>query len=113
MRTAETIRKHFPDLRIIARARNRRHEYHLMDLGIEHIFRETLLSSLAMGEQVLRGLGIDAAESHRVIDTFRERDARLIQEQRAVQHDEEKLIQSAKDTARELELLLRNDTRDR
>jgi len=113
MRTAEAVRRHFPDLTIVARARNRRHEYHLMDLGIEYIYRETLFSSLAMGERVLQGLGIDAAESHRVVETFRERDARLIREQHAIQHDEEKLIQTARETARELELLLRNDTRNR
>jgi monovalent cation:proton antiporter-2 (CPA2) family protein len=109
MRTAETIRRHFPHLTIIARARNRRHEYHLMDLGIEHIFRETLLSSLAMSERVLNDLGLDQKETRNIIEMFRERDEQLIREQHAVQHDEEMVIQSAKDTARELELLLKND----
>jgi hypothetical protein len=41
VKTARTVARHFPNLTIIARARNRRHEYHLMDLGVEHIFRET------------------------------------------------------------------------
>jgi len=109
MRTAETIRRHFPHLTIIARARNRRHEYHLMDLGIEHIYRETLLSSLAMSERVLNDLGLDQKETRNIIEMFRERDEQLIREQHAVQHDEEMVIQSAKDTARELELLLKND----
>jgi len=109
MRTAETVRRHFPHLTIIARARNRRHEYHLMDLGIEHIFRETLLSSLAMSERVLNDLGLDQKETRNIIEMFRERDEQLIREQHAVQHDEEMVIQSAKDTARELELLLKND----
>jgi len=109
MQTAETIRRHFPHLTIIARARNRRHEYHLMDLGIEHIYRETLLSSLAMSERVLNDLGLDQKETRNIIEMFRERDEQLIREQHAVQHDEEMVIQSAKDTARELELLLKND----
>jgi glutathione-regulated potassium-efflux system ancillary protein KefC/glutathione-regulated potassium-efflux system protein KefB len=109
MRTAETVRRHFPHLTIVARARNRRHEYHLMDLGIEHIYRETLLSSLAMSERVLNDLGLDQKESRNIIEMFRERDEQLIREQHAVQHDEEMVIQSAKDTARELELLLKND----
>lgn len=110
-RTAEVVTRHFPSLRIIARARNRRHEHHLMDLGIRHIFRETLLSSLAMTEQALKDLGRDEQEAKRIIEVFRERDARLIREQHAVQHDEEKLIQSSKDTARELESLLTSDRR--
>ncbi|TDJ36771.1 MAG: glutathione-regulated potassium-efflux system protein KefB [Gammaproteobacteria bacterium] len=109
IKTAQTVTRHFPDLTIVARARNRRHEYHLMDLGIKHIFRETLLSSLAMTEQVLFDLGFEEQEVHRLITTFREKDAQLIREQHAVQHDEEQLIQTARDTARELELLLRSD----
>lgn len=111
MKTATLVRRHFPHLTIVARARNRRHEYHLMDLGIEHIYRETLLSSIEMGRQVLLGLGLDAEDGKQVIDTFNARDKQLIREQHAIQNDEERLIQSARETARELELLLRNDRR--
>src|SRR6185295_1318285 len=39
--TAETVRRHFPQLKIYARARNRFHAYRLMDLGCELIERET------------------------------------------------------------------------
>ena len=109
MRTAETVRRHFPNLTIIARARNRRHEYHLMDLGIQYIFRETLLSSLAMAEVVLNRLGLSPQETTRTIAAFRDKDEALMKQQHAMQHDEEKLIQSARETARELELLLRSD----
>ncbi len=112
VRTAETVIRNFPHLTIIARARNRRHAHKLMDLGITHIFRETLFSSLAMSGRVLEMLGFDQEEVRRGIDTFRERDKRLLDEQHAIHHDEERLIQSAKDTARELESLLRNDSRD-
>lgn len=112
VRTAETVTRNFPHLTIIARARNRRHAHTLMDLGITHIFRETLFSSLAMSGRVLDMLGFDQEEVRRSIDTFREHDRRLLDEQHAIHHDEERLIQSAKDTARELEALLRNDSRD-
>ncbi len=109
VRTAEAVARHFPHITIIARARNRRHQYRLMDIGIRHICRETLLSSLAVSELVLKELGLGDDESHRIVDTFREHDARLMVEQHAVHHDEERLIQTAKDTARELESLLRRD----
>ena len=112
VKVAETVTRHFPDLEIVARARNRRHAHKLMDLGITHIFRETLLSSLAMSGRVLETLGFDGDEVEHVLDTFRERDKRLLVEQHAIHHDEERLIQSAKDTARELESLLRSDARD-
>ncbi len=109
VKVAEKVIEHFPNLEVIARARNRRHVHKLMDLGITHIFRETLLSSLALSGRVLKLLGFGEDEAQRAIDTFRERDKRLLDEQHAIHHDEERLIQSAKDTARELESLLRDD----
>lgn len=112
LKVAETVIGHFPGLKIVARARNRRHAHKLMDLGITHIFRETLLSSIAMSGRVLEMLGFDETEVSQVLDAFRERDKRLLVEQHAIHHDEERLIQSAKDTARELESLLRSDSRE-
>jgi voltage-gated potassium channel Kch len=109
IRIAEAVRRHFPHLKIIARARNRRHAHKLMDVGVEHIFRETLLSSLAMTELVLLNLGQSRDQVERVINAFSERDERLLVEQHAIHDSEEKLIQSAKETAEELELLMRVD----
>ena len=111
MKTAETAIRHFPHLKIIARARNRRHAHTLMDLGIKDICRETLLSSIALGESVLDKLGFDTDEVEHIGRTFRERDAQLLAEQHAIHDSEDKLIQSAKDTARELESILSNDRR--
>jgi len=111
MRTAEAVTRHFPHLKIIARARNRRHVHKLMDLGIEHIFRETYLSSLAISEEVLTTLGVNAEDTSKAIKSFRERDEQLLIEQHAFHHSEEKLLQSAQDTAAELDLLLKDDKR--
>ena len=80
-----------------------------MDLGIKHIFRETLFSSLAMSEQVLLDLGFEEQEVNQLVTTFRDKDHQLILEQHALQHDEEQLIQTARDTASELELLIKSD----
>ena len=112
IKVAEKVISNFPDLEVVARARNRRHAHKLMDLGVTHIFRETLLSSLALSGRVLEMLGFDENEVALALDTFRERDKRLLLEQHAIHHDEERLIQSAKDTARELKSLLRSDSRE-
>jgi voltage-gated potassium channel Kch len=109
IRTAEAVRQHFPHLRIVARARNRRHAHWLMDLGIEHIFRETMLSSLTMSKRVLTNLGFEKDEVERISAKFRARDTRLLKEQHAIHHSEEKMIQSSKDTAAEFESLLQGD----
>jgi len=42
LKTAALVRQHFPDLPILARARNRTHFFQLRDLGIKMIYREHL-----------------------------------------------------------------------
>jgi glutathione-regulated potassium-efflux system ancillary protein KefC/glutathione-regulated potassium-efflux system protein KefB len=107
--TAETVLRNFPHIKIIARARNRRHVHALMDLGIEHIFRESFLASLTMSKRVLTNLGFDEQEVQRISEKFRARDTRLLREQHAIYHSEEQMIQSAKDTAAEFSSLLQGD----
>lgn len=65
LKLVETVRQHYPDLPMVVRARNRVGTYELMDLGVEHIFRETFEASMAAGEQVLRLLGFRAYQAHR------------------------------------------------
>jgi len=113
LRIAATVKRLFPNLKIIARAHNRRHAHKLMDVGVDQIFRDTLLSSIAMGESVLKGLGLQDNYVRRVSDRFREHDENLLVRQHAIQDSEEKLIQSAKDAARELESILEQDLQDR
>ncbi|HEY5643708.1 MAG TPA: monovalent cation:proton antiporter-2 (CPA2) family protein [Woeseiaceae bacterium] len=107
---AESVSRHFPNLLIVARARNRRHAHKLMDLGVKHIFRETLLSSLAMSEVVLESLGRTPEEAHALVSAFQAHDEKLLREQHAIHDSEEKLIQSARETLAELESLLRVDS---
>ncbi len=108
---AENVVKNFPNLTIVARARNRRHAHKLMDLGVKHIFRDTLLSSVEMSKSVLLQTGMADEEAQDVADMFLESDERLLAEQHAIHDSEEKLIQTAKDTIAELETLFRSDRR--
>ena len=49
VRTAQMVQRHFPRLRVIARARNRQHAFRLMEAGVDTIRRETFASSLETG----------------------------------------------------------------
>ena len=110
LRAADTARKHFRKLRVIARARNRFHAHRLMDLGVESIFRETLGSSLEMAEQVLVATGMPAWDAKDTVTTFRAHDARNLQRQFAVYRDESQMIQTVKEAARELQELFESDS---
>ena len=39
--TAEAVRRHFPNVKIYARARDRNHAYQLIDVGVTVVNRET------------------------------------------------------------------------
>ncbi|MGH8127172.1 MAG: monovalent cation:proton antiporter-2 (CPA2) family protein [Gammaproteobacteria bacterium] len=110
MRTAAMVRHNFPNLTIYARARNRYHVHLLMELGVTHIVRETLLSSLDLTARVLGGLGVSEHEARRTLDIFSRHDEETLKRQFAVFRDEDKLIQSARDAAVELETLFEADT---
>jgi len=102
LKAVRTIRSHFPAVSVYARARNRYHALRLMDLGVKYVIRDTLLSSLAMTDNVLRGLGDSEAEAAESVAMFRDFDQTLLIRQQAVHHDESKFIQSAKEAGEEL-----------
>ena len=110
LRTAETAKKHFPNLRIYARARNRFHAHRLMDIGVDYLIRETYGSSLELTQQVLRGLDLTEWQAQDAVATFRRHDEQFLARQHAVYHDETQLSQSSKEAVQELESLLQSDT---
>jgi CPA2 family monovalent cation:H+ antiporter-2 len=57
LQVIETLKKHFPNLKILTRARNRNDAYELIDHKVEHIYRETLYSAVNMGVDALVELG--------------------------------------------------------
>lgn len=107
--TARVVREHFPDLPIYARARDRRHAYRLMDLGIELIERETFHSSLVMARQVLECVGLTDGEAVRAVETFRQHDIEHLRRSQKHHTDEQRLIYLAKQAAEELEELFAQD----
>ena len=112
VKTASVVRKHFPNLPILARARNRVHYYRLRDLDIAAIERETFLSSLQTARQALEKLGLDPARAARAVSLFREHDEQRLDVQYAVRQDEAQLIQTAAQAAEQLQELFESDVQD-
>jgi len=110
VRTAELVRRHFPNLKVMARARNRQHALRLMDIGVRYFIRETYLSSLDLAQHTLEALGLTRADAIESIRRFDVHDRKQLQAQREIRDDEQKLIQSAQQAARELEQLFESDT---
>jgi len=112
LRVAEMVRRHYPDLKIYARARDRTHVHKLMDLGITVIERETFLAALELTRNLLRGLGLREVEVKRLTETFQRQDERRLYEEYQYYTDREKIRANALSQAKELEELFARDLDD-
>jgi glutathione-regulated potassium-efflux system protein KefB len=110
LRTARLLKRHFPHLKVFARARNRQHVFKLMDLGVDNIVRETFFSSLEIARGVFMALGYDEASANDYVRRFREHDERVLANQYPVYDDEAALLQSAQEARDDLMRLFQADT---
>jgi CPA2 family monovalent cation:H+ antiporter-2 len=85
-RIVAKVRRHYPDLLIVARARDSIHAAELYRAGASHAVPETLESSLQLSEAVLADIGVAMgpviASIHAKRDELRER----IQKEGALEH---------------------------
>jgi glutathione-regulated potassium-efflux system protein KefB len=109
VRTARLLKRHFPHLKVFARARNRQHVFKLMDLNIDDIVRDTFFSSLEIARHVFEALGYDKASAADYVRRFREHDERVLANQYPVYDDEAALLQSAQESRADLERLFQAD----
>jgi voltage-gated potassium channel Kch len=108
----ETARKHFPNLRVLARAFDRTDAYELLDAGVEHVYRDTLDTSLRVGVDALHLLGFRAYQAQRAAQKFRQHDDAVVREMASVRHDWKQYMNVARHRIRELEEILRADVED-
>ena len=106
---ADYVVRTYPEVTILARARNRQHYYRLREVGVKYIWRETYLSALDMSRESLEVLGFSKEFARKSVRMFRDYDDELIEQQQAMYDDEAKLIASAQSATAELESLFEND----
>ncbi|MEA2769023.1 MAG: hypothetical protein QOD93_1985, partial [Acetobacteraceae bacterium] len=109
LRVVEVGRRNFPQLKILARARNRQHAYLLMDRGVDGLVREIFYSSLKMAEDSLITLGVSAEDAARSVALFRAHDEQTLLDTHAIYRDEKRLIQSTQEATEELMALFEAD----
>ena len=110
LRTARLLKRHFPHLKVFARARNRQHVFKLMDLNVEAIVRDTFFSSLEIARYVLEALGYDPATAAEHLRRFREHDERVLLNQYPVYDDAAALLQSTQEARADLQRLFEVDS---
>jgi voltage-gated potassium channel Kch len=113
VRAAEVVRREFPHLKVLARARNRQHAYRLMDHGVSVINRELLGSSLETARSLLEILGFTPSEARRSVEMFRDTDERRLMAQYDSASDEERYIAETQAWTKELEQIFEEDAAER
>jgi hypothetical protein len=104
----ETIKKHFPDLRMFVRAKNRYDAYDLMNAGMLHVYRETLDTSLRLGVDVMKILGYNEQSLQDAAKKFLVRDEANLKHLSSIRDTEEYIV-TARSYIEELDKMLRAD----
>ncbi len=103
------IRSSYPDIHVIARARNRPNFQSLKLAGAQVVIREVFDSSLAAAEETLRAIGYTTSQAIRKVNLFQEHDERMLDRTLEHQGDTEKLIEISLEGRKELEDLFVQD----
>ena len=88
----DLARQHFPQLELVARARDVTHWHQLRDRGVMRVQRELFESSLVSGRGVLELLGASAEAARFSADRFRHHNLALFEQMHPYHKDRAKLI---------------------
>lgn len=104
-----SIRKHFPGLKVMARARNRYDAYEMIDAGVSNIYRETLYTAVHLGVDALHELGFRKYTAYRQGLKFIKYDEQALGKLAASRHDISEYILNVREEIEMQEELLQND----
>jgi glutathione-regulated potassium-efflux system ancillary protein KefC len=105
----DAVRREFPNLPIMARARNVSHLYDLMDRGVTILERETFEAALQLGRQVLQHLGFGAYHARQVAMKFRAHNIRSLNAVYPFYKDQAQRVSMAKQARDELTEMFARD----
>jgi glutathione-regulated potassium-efflux system ancillary protein KefC len=113
IKVADLLREHFPQLKVIARARNVLHYFALRDRGIRHIERETLDAALMSGRSALEAMGWQPHRARSLAMRFRRHSIDQIERTWPHHQDSAALVSMAKAGRQQLEELFAQDRQSR
>ena len=109
----DIARQNFPNLTIVARARNVQHWYQLNERGVAFIERETLDAALMSGRSVLEAMGVEPHRARTLALRFRRHSVQQLHALAPHFRDESKLISLARAGRQQLEQLFAQERLDR
>ncbi|HYD81664.1 MAG TPA: glutathione-regulated potassium-efflux system protein KefC [Paucimonas sp.] len=113
LRLIDAVRRAYPNLTVVARARNVTHYYQLRDRGVTLIERETFEAALQLGRSVLQQLGFGAYRARQAAMKFRAHNLDLLQALYPHYKDQQRVLSIAKQGRDELEEMFARDAEAR
>jgi len=115
MNIVDLCKQHFPDLKVLARARSRVEAYQLINHGVQNYSRETFLGALDLGGQALVELGMHPYQAKRAQDHFKKLDMTMLKELLPQHTEDKEFALRSKEARKELEEIfgreMENDSR--
>ena len=99
----ETVRKHYPDLKILARSTTWDNSFELEESTGSKAYLETMESSLALGADALGVLGFRSYQAHRLVKKFKKRDREIFKQLSLVRGDQKEFVRTAREQIKNLE----------
>jgi CPA2 family monovalent cation:H+ antiporter-2 len=103
------IKKAFPNLTLMVRAKNNMDAYNLFDMGIEDVYRESIDTSVRLGVDVLIKLGVRKYSATRAGQLFIKYDEASLRQLAQHRHDHEAYLVNIREQIALQEELLTND----
>ncbi|KQQ40095.1 potassium transporter KefC [Duganella sp. Leaf126] len=105
----DAVRERYPQLTILARARNVSHYYALLDRGVTLIERETFEASLHLGAKVLQQLGFSSERADQAAGIFRTHNLKTLLKVYPHQQDQDQVVSITRKGRQELEEMMAGD----
>ena len=113
LKIAALAREHFPQLQVVARARDLTHWNELRDLGVTQVQRELFESSLVSARSVLQHLGVEKAEADTLLTRFRQHNIALADRMYPHHKDQARMIAVAREGRSQLAEQLAKEREER
>jgi glutathione-regulated potassium-efflux system ancillary protein KefC len=109
LKLVDVVRQYFPEVRIVARARNVGHWRELRERGLVRIERETFESALRAGRHTLETLGVRPFEARERADAFRRHNVAGLEELLPQWSDETARLSAARHSRLQFEQQFQRD----
>lgn len=109
LRLVDVVRREFPALRLVCRARNVTHWFELRKRGVAQPERETFEGALLVARRTLEAMGVAPYEARERADRFRRHNVQTIEAILPFVGDEQQQVSLARRSLDELDQLMRSD----